>query len=93
MGILRDIFKLRSENPKIKTKKIVKMLGKKDKPASKRMVAIFKRTKGSNRKWVSTADFGKPKPQPTKKSVLIKKPMVVDGQVWDNGQTVEREDE
>ena len=93
MGILRDIFKLRSKNPKIKTKEIVKKLSNKSNPSGKKMVAIFKRTKGSNRKWVSTADFGKPKPQPTKKSVLIKKPMDVDGQVWDNGQTVEREDE
>ena len=59
----------------------------------KKMVAIFKRIKGSNHKWVSTADFGSPKPQPTKKSVLIKKPLVVDGQVWDKGQTMEREDE
>lgn len=59
----------------------------------KKMVAIFKRTKGLNRKWVSTTDFSPTKPQPTKKSVLIKKPMVVDGQVWDKGQTIEREDE
>ena len=87
MGILRDIFKLRSENPKIKTKKIVKMLGKKDKPASKRMVAIFKRTKGSNRKWIHTECFGA---NDTKtKPVTIKKKLVVDGKVWDKGQKVE----
>ena len=89
MGILRDIFKLRSENPKIKTKKIVKMLGKKDKPASKRMVAIFKRTKGSNRKWIHTECFGA---NDTKsKPVTIKKKLVVDGKVWDKGQKVEDE--
>ena len=87
MGILRDIFKLRSENPKIKTKKIVKMLGKKDKPTSKRMVAIFKRTKGSNRKWIHTECFGA---NDTKsKPVTIKKKLVVDGKVWDKGQKVE----
>ena len=87
MGILRDIFKLRSENPKIKTKKIVKMLGKKDKPASKRMVAIFKRTKGSNRKWIHTECFGA---NDTKsKPVTIKKKLVVDGKVWDKGQKVQ----
>lgn len=89
MGILRDIFKLRSENPKIKTKEIVKMLGKKDKPASKRMVAIFKRTKGSNRKWIHTECFGA---NNTKSNpVTIKKKLVVDGKVWDKGQKVEDE--
>ena len=58
----------------------------------KKMVAIFKRTKGLNQKWVSTADFGPAKPT-GKKSVLIKKPMIVEGQVWDKGQTVESEDD
>ena len=48
MGILRDIFKLRSKNPKIKTKEIVKKLSNKNNPSGKKMVAIFKRVKGSN---------------------------------------------
>ena len=34
----------------------------------KKMVAIFKRIKGSNCKWVSTADFSPAKPQPAKKN-------------------------
>tara|TARA_X000001388_G_C2131899_1_gene85359 strand:- start:204 stop:479 length:276 start_codon:yes stop_codon:yes gene_type:complete len=90
MGILKNIFKLRSENSKIKTKEIVKMLGKKDKPTSKRMVAIFKRIKGSNRKWIHTECFGANNTK--SKPVTIKKKLVVDGKVWDNGQTIERED-
>ncbi len=93
MGILKDIFRLRSENPKIKTKEIVKKLSNKNNPSGKKMVAIFKRVKGSNCKWVSTSDFAPEKPAGDKKSVLIKRPMVVDGQVWDRGQTIEREDE
>ena len=53
------------------------------------MVAIFKRTKGSNRKWIHTECFGA---NDTKsKPVTIKKKLVVDGKVWDKGQKVEDE--
>ena len=48
-----------------------------------KMMAIFKRNKGVSRKWIDCNMNN------TKSKHVIKKKLVVDGNVWDEGQTVE----